>query len=289
MTYIKDGVLETTIGGVRGILAARRANPVVLVPTMGALHRGHIELVEEARRLATPSGTVVASIFVNARQFGPTEDFGVYPRDLDGDVAKCEAAGADVVFAPEPGEVYRPDASIDVRELSLSKLLCGVSRPGHFEGVCLVVLKLFNITRPTAAVFGKKDRQQLAIIERMGRDLDLEVAIIGVETVRESDGLAMSSRNAYLTPEQRRQAPEIRRALLDAAAQCRAGERNAATLIGRARASLESDAPLGRVDYLEVVDATNMQHIESVTEPAVMAVAYFFDQCRIIDNIDLNP
>ena len=281
--------LETTIAGVRRWLADRRIGPVVLIPTMGALHSGHVALIEEGRRLAAPGGTVAVSIFVNPTQFGPTEDLGAYPRDLEGDLAKCGLAGADVVFAPEAGEIYFPDASMDVRELSLSKLLCGASRPGHFEGVCLVVLKLFHIIRPAAAVFGKKDRQQLAIIERMVRDLNIEVAIHGVETVRETDGLAMSSRNAYLTPEQRRQAPALRRALLAAAARFRDGERNAAALLARARETLDSEASLGRLDYLEVVDAATMQRVESIAAPAVVAAACFFGTCRLIDNIELSP
>ena len=282
-------ILETSIAGIRGRLAERGKGPVILVPTMGALHAGHAKLIEEARRLAARQGTVVVSISVNPTQFGPSEDFEAYPRELESDQAKCDAAGANVVFAPETGEMYAPDASVEVRELSLSKLLCGASRPGHFEGVCLVVLKLFNIVRPAAAVFGKKDYQQLAIIQRMARDLNLEVAIHGVETVREADGLAMSSRNAYLTSEERRQAPAIRRALLAAAALFNDGERNAAALTTRARDILDSGASLGRVDYLEIVDNSTMQRLESIATPAVLAAAFFFGGCRLIDNIELTP
>ena len=191
--------------------------PIVLVPTMGALHDGHATLVREARKLAGRGGTVVVSIFVNPTQFGPGEDFEDYPRDLEADRATCAQSGADVIFHPTPADMYAGDASIEVNESRLSKLLCGASRPGHFAGVCTVVAKLFNLVRPDIAVFGKKDYQQLAIIRRLVRDLNMGVEVHGVETVREDDGLAMSSRNLYLDEEQRAQAPAIRRALLAAA------------------------------------------------------------------------
>jgi pantoate--beta-alanine ligase len=262
---------------------------VALVPTMGALHDGHLELAREARRLVGDSGLVVVSVFVNPTQFGPNEDFDAYPRNLIRDLELCGKVGVDVIFAPTPGEIYRSDASIDIVETSLSKLLCGASRPGHFAGVCLVVLKLFNIVQPHLAVFGKKDYQQLAIIRRMVRDLNVSVEIAGMDTVREPDGLAMSSRNAYLTADERPQAAAIRRAMLTAADANTEGQIAAAALIEIARDIIERDAPLGRIDYLEVVDAETMQRVAGATRPALMAVAVFFGRCRLIDNIELFP
>lgn len=201
----------------------RATAPVVLVPTMGALHQGHLDLVREAKRLAGDLGRVAVSIFVNPLQFGPGEDLDRYPRTLESDVAGCREAGADLVFAPSNSQIYHPDRSVQIIEQSLSKVLCGASRPGHFDGVCTVVAKLFNLFQPDAAVFGKKDFQQLAIIRRMVRDLDIPVRLHGMETVREADGLAMSSRNRYLTAEERAQAPALRASLEKALAAWRSG------------------------------------------------------------------
>ena len=179
-------------------------SPVVFVPTMGALHEGHLELMREARKLAGDRGSVIVSIFVNPLQFGPKEDFSKYPRELEADAAKCESVGVDAIFNPGADEMYPPDRSVVVLETKLGTRLCGASRPGHFDGVCTVVLKLFNLVRAQIAVFGKKDYQQLAIIRRMVRDLNVPIRIIGHETVREPDGLAMSSRNRYLDPHERK-------------------------------------------------------------------------------------
>lgn len=261
--------------------------PLVLVPTMGALHEGHASLVRTARHLAGDLGSVVVSIFVNPTQFGPGEDFEAYPRDREGDLRICRENAADVVFAPPVAEMYAPDASTEVHETRLAARLCGTSRPGHFTGVCTVVLKLLNIVRPDVAVFGKKDYQQLAVIRRLVRDLDVQVEIVGAETVREPDGLAMSSRNRYLTAGERAEAPAIRRALLD----CRdSGIRDAAGLVARFRERMAEWAPLGRTDYAEVVDAATMQPVEAV-DPAracVFAAAVFFGRARLIDNIELH-
>ncbi|MDQ3623785.1 MAG: pantoate--beta-alanine ligase, partial [Verrucomicrobiota bacterium] len=184
---------------------ARR--PLVLVPTMGALHRGHAALIRRARRRAGPAGTVVVSIFVNPAQFGPKEDFSRYPRDLSADRELCVGHGADLLFLPSADEMYPPGFSTWVLEEKVSASLCGASRPGHFRGVCTVVLKLFQITRPDAAIFGLKDFQQWVVIDRMVRDLNLPVTIVPVPTVREPDGLALSSRNQFLSAEERAQAP----------------------------------------------------------------------------------
>jgi pantoate--beta-alanine ligase len=267
--------------------ALKGCEHVVLVPTMGALHAGHVALLEEGRRLAGAEGMVVASVFVNPTQFGPNEDLESYPRALDADATKCEGAGVDLIFAPERGEMYADDASVTVVEAQLTKYLCGVSRPGHFEGVCTVVLKLFNIVRPAVAVFGKKDYQQLAVIRRMARDLDLEVEVAGVETVREADGLALSSRNRYLKEEERAQAPSMRKALISAAAAVQGGERKGRKLEGLVREGIGAEGPLGEIDYVSVVDAEDLQPVETIERDAVAAVSVYFGKSRLIDNIEL--
>lgn len=265
------------------------AAPVVLVPTMGALHEGHLQLIREARALAGEQGQVVVTLFVNPLQFGPNEDFSRYPRTFEADAAGSAAAGADVLFAPPVGEVYHPDRSIQIIEQTLSKGLCGSSRPGHFDGVCTVVAKLFNLVQPHTAVFGKKDFQQLAIIRRLVRDLDIPVAIHAMETVREADGLAMSSRNRYLTEAERAQAPQLRAALLAAKAAWSAGTTGSATLLRHIRSHLETHTPLGRVDYIDCVDAASLTPLTIARhdQHALIALAMFFGKARLIDNVEL--
>lgn len=260
----------------------------VFVPTMGALHEGHAALIRAAREIAGPSGNVAVSIFVNPLQFGPNEDFSKYPRTLIEDLGLCRDNGADMIFAPKAEDLYPADRSIVMHETSLSKMLCGASRPGHFDGVCMVVAKLFNLVQCDDAVFGKKDFQQLAIIRRMVRDLDFNVVLHGIETVREADGLAMSSRNRYLTPEERAQAPAIRAALLAARDAWKAGESNPAALQQLITRQLEAKAPLGRIDYVTVADAVTLQPISAETEHVVIAAAVFFGAARLIDNIELK-
>ena len=264
--------------------------PVVLVPTMGALHEGHLTLVREARRLAGESGRVAVSIFVNPLQFGPSEDLDRYPRTLEADVAGCAEAGADLVFAPPVKEIYHPDRSIKIVEASLSRVLCGASRPGHFDGVCTVVAKLFNLFQPDDAVFGKKDFQQLAIIRRLVRDLDIPVTLHGAETVREPDGLAMSSRNRYLSAEERAQAPALRAALEKARDAWLGGVTGARQLRQQMAEHLAAHAPLGRVDYISLVDAASLE--ERAVLPSgqhhLIALAVFFGGARLIDNIELH-
>ncbi len=269
-------------------LAAAWDRRVVLVPTMGALHAGHLALIHRARQAAGPDGAVVVSIFVNPTQFGPREDLAKYPRPFRRDLAVCRQYGADVVFHPEAEAMYADGHSIVVDETLLSGGLCGQSRPGHFRGVCTVVAKLFNLVRPHAAVFGMKDYQQLAIIRRMVRDLNFPLEVIAGETVREPDGLALSSRNVYLTPQERKQAPVLRRALLLAQESFRAGERDATVL----RFLLENElsgAPLARVDYAEIVGAADLQPVARIEKPAAMALAVFFGKTRLIDNIVVQP
>lgn len=261
---------------------------VVLVPTMGALHEGHLALVREARRIAGEHGSVLATVFVNPLQFGPNEDFERYPRQLDADLELCRGGGADAVFAPPVGEVYHADRSVMVLETTLSQALCGASRPGHFDGVCTVVCKLFNLTQPDDAVFGKKDFQQLAIIRRMVRDLDIPVTLHGVETVRERDGLAMSSRNRYLTEAERRQAPALRAALVAARQAWLDGVTGSARLVAKVNEMLSDQAPMGKVDYIAAVDASTLQPLDVVSDHGLIALAVRFGQARLIDNIELN-
>jgi pantoate--beta-alanine ligase len=259
--------------------------PVVLVPTMGALHEGHLSLIRRAREIAGPQGTVAVSIFVNPIQFDRASDLEAYPRPMESDLAACRTEGVDVVFAPGAGEMYEADRSVTVTEGVLSKDLCGAARPGHFDGVCTVVLKLFLITGCDAAVFGEKDFQQLAVIRRMVRDLDVPVEIIAHETVREQDGLAMSSRNVRLTPEQRAAAPRIRFAL---AAARNSHSRDAREIIGIARREITASHPT-HIDYLELVDEETLHPVETVKRPAILAAAVFYGEVRLIDHITIEP
>lgn len=256
--------------------------PRVLVPTMGALHAGHISLMHRAREIAGPGGTVIVSIFVNPIQFDRASDLAAYPRPMETDLAACEAAGVDVVFTPAADSMYHPDRSVTVTENLLSRDLCGATRPGHFDGVCTVVLKLFLLSGCDAAVFGEKDFQQLAVIRRMVRDLDVPVEIIGCPTLRESDGLAMSSRNVRLTPEQRADSPRIHKALTAAASLPTADQ-----ILSRARADIEASS-LNRIDYLSLVDAETLQPVTSLTRPAVLATAVFYGDVRLIDHVSVS-
>ena len=279
----------TLIETVADLRAWRKtAGHVVFVPTMGALHEGHATLVREARQLAGKDARVAASIFVNPLQFGPNEDFDRYPRTLKADMALCEAAGADMIFAPAVREVYHPDRSIKILETSLSQVLCGASRPGHFDGVCTIVAKLFNLIQPDDAFFGKKDYQQLAIIRRLVRDLDFNVVLHGIDTMREEDGLAMSSRNRYLSPEERGQAPALRQALVAARTDWKNGERDPAVLQKLITNYIQQHAPLGRIDYVSPVDAATLQPVSASTELVVIALAVHFGTARLIDNIELK-
>ena len=273
----------------RSWTSINRGTRCVFVPTMGALHEGHAALIRAARELAGQAGNVIVSIFVNPTQFGPGEDFSKYPRTLIEDLGICRDNGADAIFAPKAEDLYLADRSIQLFETSLSKTLCGASRPGHFDGVCTIVAKLFNLVQPDDAVFGKKDYQQLAIIRRLVRDLDFNVVIHGIETVREADGLAMSSRNRYLTEEERAQAPVLCAALMKAReAYVKGGERDGKALQRLVLDQIAAEAPAGRVDYVEVVDAATLQTPTEATELVLIAVAVFFGSARLIDNIELK-
>ncbi len=270
----------------RSLLAPRRGNRVVLVPTMGALHAGHASLLKQARVLAGDEGTVVASVFLNPVQFDNAGDLATYPKTPMQDLEACDKCGVDVVFMPSPDTMYCTDRSITLEETHLSTVLCGASRPGHFAGVCLVVNKLFNLVQPTDAIFGKKDYQQLAILRRMVRDLDIPITLHGAEIVREEDGLALSSRNVRLTPEHRAAAPAIRRLLLAASQEYENGT-SIAAVCTNVRAGLES-IPGVRCDYVELVDAVTLHEVTDPKRLALLAVAAWFGDVRLIDNIELS-
>jgi len=256
----------------------------VLVPTMGALHKAHGELIRVAREKAGRNGEVVVSIFVNPLQFGPGSDYEQYPRPEKEDNDFCRRAGVDLLFRPTLDEMYSNERSTFIEENSLSNVLEGKSRPGHFRGVCTVVAKLFNILQPDAAVFGEKDFQQLAIIRRMVRDLNYKIDIVAVPMVREEDGLACSSRNAYLNVEERKQAAVLRKALLAAKD---SGKRSSKETVDLARKMID-DAPLARIDYVDLVDAETLQPIEFVKPNSLLALAVYFGKTRLIDNILLG-
>ena len=253
---------------------------------MGALHKAHLRLIEVAREHAGKEGEVVVSIFVNPLQFEPGSDYARYPRPEEADEDFCRSAGVDVLFRPTAEEMYVKDSSVFVEETSLSKTLEGKSRPGHFRGVCTVVAKLFNIVSPNAAIFGEKDFQQLSIIRRMVRDLNSNIKIVGVATVREDDGLACSSRNQYLTREERAQAPVLHKALLRGKELVQAGQNSALEII-EAMPQIIDEAPQARIDYVQLVDAENLQPIEYVQPHSVLALAVYFGRTRLIDNIRL--
>jgi pantoate--beta-alanine ligase len=272
-------VLTTIAEGQAQPNAKRR----VLVPTMGALHKAHGELIRVARQVAGQDGEVAVSIFVNPLQFEPGSDYERYPRPENEDEEFCRNTGVDFLFRPSVEEVYPNDRSTFVEEMSLSSRLEGESRPGHFRGVCTVVAKLFNIVAPNAAVFGEKDFQQLTIVRRMVRDLNFNIDIIAVPTVREKDGLACSSRNQYLNPDERKQATVLFKALRAAG---NAARKSAEEIIAVARKVI-NEAPLARIDYVELVDASTLQPVDTAGPNSVLLLAVFFGKTRLIDNFRL--
>jgi pantoate--beta-alanine ligase len=264
--------------------AQPRAKRRVLVPTMGALHKAHGELIRVAREAAGKHGEVAVSIFVNPLQFDQGDDYNRYPRPEKTDEEFCRDAAVDLVFRPPAEEIYATDRSTFVEETSLSSTLEGKSRPGHFRGVCTVVAKLFNILAPDAAVFGEKDFQQLAVVRRMVRDLNFNIDIIAVPTVREEGGLACSSRNQYLNTEERKQATVLYKALLAAK---NAGKKAANDVVELTQRVI-NEAHLARIDYVEVADAKTLKPVEMVRANSVLLVAVFFGKTRLIDNIRLT-
>jgi len=278
--------LVHTIAEVRSAVAKARAQgrTVGFVPTMGALHEGHLSLMRHARR---DTGFVVLSVFVNPTQFGPGEDYQKYPRTLARDAEMAQSVGVDLVFAPEAAEMYPPGATTRVNPGPLGSVLEGAVRPGHFEGVCTVCAKLFNIVRPDVACFGRKDFQQALIIRRMVRDLDMPLEIRVLPTVREPDGLAMSSRNAYLTAEERAAAPVIHRALRAGADAVLAGERDP-EVVRALVAGLITAEPLAALDYAAVVDARTLDVVDPLVGDVRLLAAAKFGRARLLDNLGVT-
>lgn len=253
---------------------------IALVPTMGFLHAGHESLIKAA---AKENDKVVVSIFVNPIQFGPNEDYSTYPRDMEKDIDTCREAGADCIFAPEPKEMYGEGSYTFVNVEKLTEGLCGAKRPGHFRGVCTVVSKLFNIVTPYRAYFGQKDAQQLAVIRKMVKDLNFDIEIVGCPIIREADGLAMSSRNTYLSQDERKAALVLSRSLNLAKTALSNGERNVDTIKKIINTEIEKE-PLSRIDYIEIVDSENLQSVETVNRSVLVAIAVYIGKTRLIDN-----
>lgn len=258
----------------------REGLTVGLVPTMGYLHDGHKSLIVKA---VSENDKVVVSDFVNPTQFGANEDLSSYPRDIERDAALCEAAGADIIFHPEPEEMYFSDKCTFVDMDKLTKGLCGKTRPVHFSGVCTVVSKLFNIVTPDRAYFGQKDAQQLAVIKRMVRDLNFDITIVGCPIVREADGLALSSRNTYLNEAERKAALILNKSLTLGKEMIEAGEMDAAKVRQKIIKNMETE-PLAKVDYVEIVDAENLEPVQTIDAPVLVATAVYIGKTRLIDN-----
>ncbi len=279
-------LITRTIAETRAAIAQARAQgkQIGFVPTMGYLHEGHLTLIDIARQ---HSDFVVVSIFVNPTQFGPTEDFAKYPRDFERDCQLCESRQADLIFAPEVTEMYSEPSLMMFQIEKLADHLCGAVRPRHFNGVVLVVSKLFNIVQPDIALFGQKDAQQLIIIKRLVQDLNFPVSIIAAPTVREPDGLAMSSRNVYLNSEQRTQSTVLYKSLQKAKALIEFGERDAKRIVSEVQ-KLIATASEAKIDYIEIVRVSDLQPIEKLDGLVLIALAVYFGKARLIDNIVLN-
>lgn len=275
-----------TVSGLQTFLAAHRATGkrIGLVPTMGYLHAGHISLVHAARHACD---VVVLSIFVNPKQFGPQEDFATYPRDMEGDLRQAREAGVDAVFTPSVEEMYPPGFLTEVAVHELTAPLCGASRPGHFNGVTTVVAKLLNIVGPDRAYFGQKDYQQVTVLRKMATDLCMPLAVITCPTVREPDGLAMSSRNAYLNPAERQAALVLSRALHLAEKRLAQGERQGTRLTAILRDCIAKE-PLARIDYVAVCDPQTLREVEQLSETVLVALAVYVGKTRLIDNAVLR-
>lgn len=272
----------TTIEELRPIIKEwKKAGLTVgLVPTMGYLHDGHKSLIVKA---VAENDKVVVSDFVNPTQFGANEDLSSYPRDIQRDAALCEAAGADIIFHPEPEEMYYSDKCTFIDMDKLTKGLCGKTRPVHFSGVCTVVSKLFNIVTPDRAYFGQKDAQQLAVIKRMVRDLNFDITVVGCPIVREADGLALSSRNTYLNEVERKAALILNKSLTLGKEMIEAGEKDAAKVREAIIANMETE-PLAKVDYVEIVDNENLEPVQNIDVPCLVATAVYIGKTRLIDN-----
>lgn len=275
-----------TVGEVRAAVRRHRERgaKIGFVPTMGYFHEGHLSLMRRAR---AECGAVVVSIFVNPLQFGPREDLAEYPRDLERDLRMAREVGVDVVFTPADEEMYPPGYCTYVEVLGLTEKLCGLFRPGHFRGVTTVVAKLFNIVQPDVAYFGQKDAQQAVVIQRMVRDLNMPLEVVVLPTVREADGLAMSSRNVYLSPEERQAALVIPRSLARAVEAVKGGERNVAVLREMVRGMIAAE-PRAQIDYVEIYGWPDLEPLTVLTDRALLAVAVRFGRARLIDNVVLE-
>ena len=275
-----------TIKEVRELVKEWKKNgeTVGFVPTMGYLHEGHGSLITKARE---NNDKVVVSIFVNPMQFGPTEDLDSYPRDLEKDSKFCESLGADLIFHPEPEEMYHDDFSSYVDMSVLTEELCGLSRPVHFRGVCTVVTKLFNIVQPDNAYFGQKDAQQLAIIKHMVQDLNMDINVVGCPIVREEDGLAKSSRNTYLLPEERKAALILSKTVKLAKELIDAGEKDADVVVAKMKENIETE-PMAKIDYVKAVNGLTMQRQKEIKAPMLIAMAVYIGKTRLIDNMILD-
>ncbi len=262
-----------------------KGKKIGFVPTMGALHEGHLTLMRETRKKCD---ILIVSIFVNPIQFGPKEDFREYPRDFEGDRKKCENEGVDIIFYPDVNEMYPENFSTYVEVEKLSEHLCGKFRPGHFKGVTTVVMKLFNIVKPHIVAFGWKDAQQLLIIKRMIRDLNMDIEILPVETVREEDGLAMSSRNMYLNEKERKEAPLLYKSLLLAKELIEKGERNSLNIINKMQEFIENNSENIRIQYIEIVDTENLQPLKEIKGEILIGIAAYLGKARLIDNIRIK-
>lgn len=273
--------IVSTIREVREQVAAwkKEGDTIGFVPTMGYLHEGHMSLIDAAGE----NDRVVVSIFVNPMQFGPNEDLASYPRDLEHDAAICEKHNADLIFHPTPEEMYGDSFYSYVDMDVLTKELCGLSRPVHFRGVCTVVAKLFNIVTPDKAYFGEKDAQQLAVIRRMVRDLNMPLTVVGCPIVREEDGLAKSSRNTYLSPEERNAALVLSRSVFMGKAMAEQGEKDAKKIIAAMKAEIEKE-PLAKIDYVKIVDLDTMQQVDTIDGGILAAIAVYIGKTRLIDN-----
>lgn len=274
--------VATTVNEVRTQVKAwkKEGLSVGFVPTMGYLHEGHQSLI---KRAVEENDRVVVSIFVNPMQFGPTEDLDSYPRDLEKDSALCEATGANLIFHPDPEEMYTDGFCSYVDMSVLTEELCGLSRPVHFRGVCTVVSKLFHIVAPDRAYFGQKDAQQLAIIKRMVLDLNMDVEVIGCPIIREEDGLAKSSRNTYLSPEERKAALILSKTITLGENMVKNGEKDCKVVLDAMKKNIETE-PMAKIDYVKIVDGLTMQQIDTIDRPILCAMAVYIGKTRLIDN-----
>ena len=270
---------------IKELSVLEKSKTIVLVPTMGALHEGHRKLIQEGSTLKTDNVTLIVSIYINPIQFNDAVDLEKYPRTIDEDYKMCEEEGVDIIFMPSDSEMYPSRPSVNVTETSLSKGLCGSKRPGHFDGVCTVVTKLFNLIKPNYAVFGKKDYQQLSVIRQLVKDLNYDIKIVAVDTQREVNGLAISSRNQQLTTKEKEKSAVIYKALN---AMAKSSRTVSSEIIDLGKSILEEESKCIHIDYIEIVDRTNLNKLEIIDRPALAAIAVKVGKTRLIDNIEID-